>query len=91
MTRPELSTAPWQRTRKAFVAQWVARHGRLSAGWRRPPHPAWPLEVDHIEPRSFARGLQCLCGPCNAAKGDWRPKPKPKSRAEIHQERSQRG
>jgi hypothetical protein len=89
MTRAELNTARWQRTRRSFIASWVARHGRVCAGWQRPPHNAWPLEADHVEPRSLAAGLQALCKSCNSSKQAKRPgpKPEPASRAEIWERR----
>jgi hypothetical protein len=89
MTRAELNTARWQRTRRSFIAQWIVRYGRTCAGWQRPPHPAWPLEADDIQPRSLAGGLQALCKPCNSSKQAKRPgqKPKPTTRAAIHEER----
>jgi hypothetical protein len=86
VTRADLNSSAWRRTRRRFLERWVAMHGRVCAGWQRPPHFAWPLQVDHVEPRSLARGLQALCPECNNHKQDTRPKPKPRTRAEIHEE-----
>jgi 5-methylcytosine-specific restriction endonuclease McrA len=86
MTRRDLNTAAWQRTRRAFLNQWVARHGMTCAGYKRPPHKAQRLLADHVHPHSLDQGLQALCWSCNTAKGNKPPRPKPQNRSEIYRE-----
>lgn len=58
---------------RAVVEQWVAVHGWVCPGYRRPPHPSHDLTADHVVPviRGGAGGeLRTLCRGCNAARGN---------------------
>ena len=69
--------ARWQRTAAAVVTDWVAAHGWICPGYRRPAHRVTPgtLTCDHVIPK--ARGgtddranLAVLCRSCNGRKRD---------------------
>jgi 5-methylcytosine-specific restriction enzyme A len=66
----------WQKLQRSVLAEWRADHGDLCPGWRRAPHAASDLTVDHIVARdvdpslAYERSnLQVLCRSCNSAKG----------------------
>jgi 5-methylcytosine-specific restriction protein A len=66
-----------QQRRRATVRAWVATHGYVCPGWRRPPHPVDPqrnpLCGDHLHPPGAGGPehgpLGVLCRRCNSAKG----------------------
>lgn len=62
-----------ERKRRAqAVADWIAAHGPLCPGFRRPPHPSHDLTADHVVPQSLGGldgPLQVLCRRCNTARG----------------------
>jgi 5-methylcytosine-specific restriction enzyme A len=61
-----------QRRRAKAVDDWVAVHGWLCPGWRRPAHKSRDLTADHVH--AVAAGgaedghLQVLCRSCNGRK-----------------------
>lgn len=59
----------WKATRSKVLREWVALNGMVCPGWKRPPHPAVDLTVDHVLARSRSSGLSVLCRSCNASKG----------------------
>ena len=70
-------TGRWQRLRRAAIAEHRRTVGDWCPGWRRDPHPATRLTLDHVVP--LAQGgepfgaVQVLCASCNAAKRDRLP------------------
>lgn len=67
-------TRAWRKLRKQVISAWVAEHGLVCPGWRKPPHPTMTFAVDHIVPL-FAGGapmdranLRALCKSCNSRK-----------------------
>lgn len=70
----------WQRLAARVLAQHRAENGDWCPGWRTPAHPATDLTVDHVDPRSLARGVAVLCRSCNGRKGASRP---PAQRSDI--------
>ncbi len=59
---------------KRVVDDWVAEHGHVCPGWRRPPHRSADLTADHIIP--VVRGgtndpsnYRVLCRSCNSSRG----------------------
>lgn len=59
----------WAATRDAMLRAWREQYGDVCPGWRRPPHAATDLTVDHVIPRSTRGGLRVLCRSCNSTRG----------------------
>jgi 5-methylcytosine-specific restriction protein A len=65
----------WRKLAAKIVRNWVAIHGWVCPGWRRPEHPSRQLTADHT--LALARGgepfdpanVGVLCRRCNTAKG----------------------
>jgi hypothetical protein len=63
----------WRRVAAAAVAAHVARYGWWCPGapdLDHEPHVSHDLVVDHIQPRSLARGVRVLCRSANSARGN---------------------
>ena len=60
----------WPAISKKVKQEWRAKHGNVCPGYKKPPHEAIDLEVDHIDPEGTNEraNLTILCGSCNKAK-----------------------
>jgi 5-methylcytosine-specific restriction protein A len=68
-------TRAWQRLSARVLRAWRGDHGDWCPGYKRDPHPARDLTVDHVVPLA-AGGAPCdiantavLCCSCNSTKG----------------------
>ena len=61
------------RSRKRFLEAYVKANGYVCEGHGRPPHPAYPLEVDHLVSLALGGtdrdGPRVLCRHCNRSAG----------------------
>ncbi len=58
-----------KRRRAKAVAEWVAVHGWICPGWRRPPHPSHDLTAAHTVAVANGGGdspIKVLCRSCNS-------------------------
>jgi len=65
-----------RKRRETVVTSWVARHGHVCPGFKRPAHKVFPpdrLTADHVIPVSLGGPmngpLEVLCNRCNASTG----------------------
>ena len=75
-SHPVYRTRAWRTLSKRTVEGWVARHGWLCPGWRRPEHLVnrGELHADHDVPLALGGDPLpaqpgVLCPSCNARKG----------------------
>lgn len=71
---PAYDQPAYRRFRAGFIKRWVRDHGMTCAGFRRAPHLATRLELDHKTALIAGGALvsqdnaQALCPSCNRAK-----------------------
>lgn len=73
--RPGIQSAAEKRRRREFVRRWIAEHGPLCVGYKRPPHMVNPkdLTADHVHPVALGGAedgpLQAMCRACQNRQG----------------------
>jgi hypothetical protein len=69
---PAYDRREWRRHRTSTLRAHRSEHGDLCPGYRRPPHTARRLTVDHVDPLALGAELlgetQVLCDSCNTRK-----------------------